>query len=272
MADIKEKINPIADQLNRVKEAGKIFTEAEEKEYLALPDILEALSSVPIGVGIEVPAGYKRCGRCREVKKLYLFNRNSSSKINCSGNCKECQKHAAQQSYDKNKGKRDYKQYYADNQEIKRENGRKYYADHKEAITIKQKSYRGSSKGRKVMHRAHSKRKYMMTKNAGIPWTREMVIDRDKQGNEFPICYLCGEPIVRDSTLHMEHVIPIVLGGKDCFTNVACAHELCNLRKSKDAREITAEQVEGIIVLAEAYIDKHPELFPQFSEDANKTK
>ena len=246
-----------SEQLDRLTEAGLIFSDVEIVAYLAAPD------SIIVAAEIDIPKGYKRCGGCKRIKKLYLFNRNSSAKNNCTGNCKECQKLAAKGSYEKNKGKRDYKAYYQENADKKRESGRAYYDLNKEKILERQKSYRHSSVGRKVMKRSRKKRKFMMDKNAGIPWSRALIIDRDKQGNEFPSCYLCGSPITKDSALHMEHVIPIVLGGKDCFTNVACAHELCNLRKSKDAREITAEQVEGIIDLSERYIETHKEAFPE---------
>jgi 5-methylcytosine-specific restriction endonuclease McrA len=254
------EVDTRAEQLDRLTEAGIISLEKEIVTYLAMADVIITAAEV------DIPVGYKRCGGCKKIKKLYLFNRNSSAKNNCTGNCKDCQKISAKESYEKNKGKRDYKAYYQENSDKKKESGRAYYSENKEKILERQKSYRHSSTGKKVMKMARKRRRFMMDKNAGIPWTRALIIDRDRQGNEFPSCYLCGSAITKDSALHMEHVIPIVLGGKDCFTNVACAHELCNLRKSKDAREITAEQVEGIIDLAERYIESHkpdfPELFP----------
>jgi hypothetical protein len=41
---------------------------------------------------------------------------------------------------------------------------------------------------------------------------------------------------------------------------------LCNLQKSKDAREITVEQVESLIQRSEKYMDEHPEAFKHFFE------
>ena len=114
------------------------------------------------------------------------------------------------------------------------------------------------------MKKSHEKRKYMLAKNAGIPYTLEMLIDRDKQGGDRPICILCGKPIAHDRDIHIEHLLPVVMGGVDDFTNVGCAHSLCNLQKSKDAREITTEQVDDLIARSEAYMDQHPELFSDF--------
>lgn len=246
-------------QKTRLQEAGVTFNAEQLEEYLNAPDV------ITLQEGENVPPGYKLCGKCHECKKYHLFNRNSSSKINCTGNCKACQKATALKSYHKNKKKRNYKEHYAKNREAKQEAGRKYYRENKEKVLAKQKEYRTSAAGKKVMSRAHVKRRILMSQNKGIPYTREMIIDRDTVG-EYPVCCLCGEPITAASGLHMEHLIPIALGGKDCFTNVGCAHEICNLRKTKDAREITVEQVETLLHRAEAYIESHPELFEDGDE------
>jgi hypothetical protein len=255
----------------RLQEAGIFMPQEELAQYFSAPDELPEPKAAK-GAAPEVPLGYKRCGRCHKIKKLYLFNRNSNSKTNCTGNCKECQKVAAQISYDKNKGKRNYKEYYAEHKESKQEQSRQYYQKHKDEISRKQKNYRGSAAGKRVMRRSHAKRKYSLERNSGIPYTRDIVIDRDKQGQEFPICYLCGEPIKVDSDIQLDHVIPVALEGADDFTNIACTHKLCNLRKSKDAREITVEQVEGVMALAEKYIDEHHDLFPQLFEEPASDK
>ena len=254
------------EQLIRLDEAGIIMSEEDKQKYLSAPD------EIKIADNVQIPPGYKKCGHCKTVKKLYLFNRNSQAKNNCTGNCKACQKATSKKSYDKTKDKRDYKRYYEANREKKLEQSRKYYQENKDSVLTKQKKYHSSKKGRKVMKRAHAKRKYLLEKNAGIPWTRDIIIDRDKMTmlngklvkvSEVPICILCSKPIIHDRDIHMEHLLPVVMDGKDCFTNVGCAHQLCNLQKSKDAREITVEQVQDLITRSEAYIDMHPELFDE---------
>lgn len=250
-------------QTERLAEAGVVFNAQEGIKYVNAPDVLELGNDEPI------PAGYKRCGRCKKVKKFYLFNRNSSAKNKCTGNCKDCQRETANKSYQKTKSSRNYKKYYAEHREQKRAHSKAYYEANKEHIKELQAAYRSTKRGKRVMKKAHNKRKKMLTKNAGIPYTREDVIYRDKMDLEFPICYLCGEPITDLSRVHLDHVIPVVLGGKDCFTNIACVHDECNLRKSKDAHEITAEHVETISILAEDYIDAHPEAFPSLFESAD---
>lgn len=250
----------IEEQLERVASAGIEFSEAQAQKYLESPDDLGEVVK-----GAEVPLGYKRCGHCGHAKKFYLFNRNSGSKTNTSGNCKECQKATAAKSYNKTKQNRNYKKYYREHRELKQMHARKYYQEHKEEIREKHKQYLQTRAGKRVMQRAHAKRRKALATNKGIPYTREMVIERDSVfiGFQHPICYLCKEAILDTSGehLHIDHVIPIAEGGLDCFTNVASAHKTCNLTREKDARKLTVEQVEGIFERAKNYIDSHPELF-----------
>lgn len=247
-------------QKQRLEEANVFLAADELAAYYRSPDVLN------LQPGDSVPVGYKRCGHCGLYKKYYLFNRNSSSKINCTGNCKECQKASSHKAYQKAKPKKNYKKYYEEHREEKLARGRAYYAENKDKILAGQKKYHQTKAGKKVMQKSHAKRNKLMKANAGIPWKREWIIDRDKQGGEFPICVLCGKPIKVERDIHMEHLVPVVLGGLDDFTNVGCAHSLCNLQKSKDAREIDVEQVESLMILSEKYMDEHPELFEGFSE------
>jgi 5-methylcytosine-specific restriction endonuclease McrA len=244
----------------RVKLAGIEMNTDQQVEYFALNDDLGEVVK-----GAEVPVGYKRCGRCGHSKKFYMFNKNNGSKTNTSGNCKECQKGSAKQSYGKTKQKRNYKKYYQENKEVKQAHARAYYEKNKDSITEKHKAYLQTKKGKKVMQKAHTKRRKALAANAGVPYTRDLIIERDSvfQGLEHPVCYLCAKPIedISGKGLHMDHVVPVVTGGLDCFTNVASSHADCNLRREKDARELTPTQIKNIADLAAAYIDAHPDKF-----------
>lgn len=247
--------------MERVALAGIAMNEKQKSEYLKMDDDLGEVVK-----GSVVPLGYKRCGKCGHAKKFYLFNKNSASKTNTSGSCKECQKATAKKSYAKTKKRRNYKKYYQENKEMKQAHARKYYQENKERLKEKHKAYLRTKKGQEVMRRAHAKRRKAMAQNRGVPYTRDMVIERDSEflQLEHPVCYLCDEPILeRGKALHIDHVIPIVEGGLDCFTNVACTHATCNLTREKDARELTTEQVTTIKSRAQKYIDAFPELFEE---------
>jgi len=250
----------VEEQIERLKDAGIELVTGAASEYYVSPDDLGEVEK-----GAVLPIGYKRCGKCGVAKKFYLFNKNSSSKTNTSGSCKECQKANAAKSYKKTKQRRNYKKYYQENKELKQAHARRYYQENKEVVTAKHKEYLQTKAGKKVMSRAHAKRHKALAENKGIPYTREMVIHRDGEFNNaaYPVCYLCGNTIddISGRSLHIDHVVPVVQGGLDCFTNVASTHNSCNLTREKDARELTVEQVERVKSLAHAYIDAHPELF-----------
>ena len=250
-------------QKERLELAGIHLTESELTAYLNEPDELGQFVA-----GMTIPSGYKKCGRCQRVLKFYLFNKNSGSKTCTTGNCKECQRASASKSYCKTKKKRNYKKYYQENKEMKQEQARKYYQENKDRLNAKHKEYLSTKKGKKVMQKAHAKRRAAIANNKGIPYTRALVLDRDKRGGEYPICYLCGKPILDTSgaNCHLDHVVSINNGGLDCFTNIAAVHHTCNLTKEKDDRNLTAEQVEGIVKLAEEYMDAHPQEFEDTME------
>ena len=248
--------------LERVALAGIEMPQQQRAAYLNMADDLGAVAKEDAGA---LPEGYKRCGKCGHGKKFFLFNKNSASKTNTSGSCKECQKGNAAKSYKKTKQKRNYKKYYQENKEMKQAHARKYYEENKDTLKVKHKEYLQTKAGKKVMERAHAKRRKALAENKGIPYTRAMVIERDSTfiGSELPICYLCNKEIqdISGAGLHIDHVIPIVEGGLDCFTNVASTHNDCNLRREKDARELTPEQVDTITSRATSFIDANPESF-----------
>lgn len=255
-------VKDVDAMLERLELGGVTMSEEDQKKYVEAEDSLGVFEE-----GMIIAPGYKKCGRCRVIKKFYLFNKNRDSKTNTTGNCKDCQREAAQKSYSKTKHKRDYKKYYAENKERKKMHSKNHYEKNKDEILKKQKAYHASGRGKRVMQKAHAKRRELMKENKGIPYTREMVIDRDKQGKKYPECYICGKSIrEEDSKLHMDHVIPVVIGGMDCFSNVGCAHDNCNLTKKKDGSDVTAEQIQRIRGISEKYIDQHPELFEDCEE------
>lgn len=248
------------EQLARVALASLVMSDSQLSNYLQSADDLGEVEK-----GSEVLAGYKRCGRCGHAKKFYLFNKNNGNKTNTTGNCKDCQRGTAAQSYSKTKSKRNYKAYYRANKELKQAHARKYYLENKDTIKDKHKAYLQTRGGKRVMKKAHTKRRIAMANNKGIPYTRAYVIERDGAflGLEHPVCYLCTQPIMDTSgeSLHLDHVIPVVEKGLDCFSNIACSHKLCNLTREKDARKLTSEQVLLIIERAEDYIDTYPDRF-----------
>lgn len=253
-------------QREHLKIANIEMSDEEIAHYLKYPDEVRLTGTV-------VPKGYKVCTGCGSCKKIALFNKNNMSKDGHTSRCKECQKGSAKKSYAKNKHKKTYLKYYQEHKEQKAAQSRKYYQEHKDELKKKHAAYRNTKQGKTSMQKAHSKRGAAMKVSKGIPYTRELVVDRDRQGGTYPICYLCGKEITTPGALHLDHVIPIVVGGPDCFTNVACVHSTCNLTKSKDAAEISEEHVTKLQQLSDAYMDAHHDKFPSiFGTDEGGTE
>ena len=61
-------------------------------------------------------------------------------------------------------------------------------------------------------------------------WVRERVIERDEM-----VCGLCKEPVETHAGIHIDHIIPVALGGTDDLENLQVAHAHCNLRKGARA-------------------------------------
>lgn len=260
---VQEQQIPQEEVVSRLLSASIRLSEGELEAYMASDDVLDT----PIAKGAPVPLGYKRCGKCEMAKKLFLFNKNAASKTNTSGSCKECQRSAATASYARTKKTRSAKKYYAENRDRKREQAREYYQRNKEHLNAKRKIYGATAKGKKVMQKSHTKRREALLANVGFSYTRAQIIRRDLiLGQGVVECYLCGNAI-EDRTgvgLHLDHMIPVAIEGKDCFTNVASVHAQCNLNRPKDGRDIEGETLKRIELIAKAskkYVELHPEEF-----------
>lgn len=234
----------------RLKLAGVKWCDDEKlvDAYIAAADEL------PGDTDISLHEGYKLCKKCDTVKKVYLFNKDNKNKNGCSGSCKECQRASAKASYKRTKKKRKHKEAYQKNKEYRQQHAREYYKKNKEACDIRHKEYLKTKKGKKVMQKARAKRTDLMNNNKGVEYTRDDVFIRDNG-----ICWICGKPVENNSDYHVEHVVPISMGGADCFTNVAVAHAECNLKKTKDAREFDAYELEEVLKGIEARTIKYLE-------------
>ena len=45
------------------------------------------------------------------------------------------------------------------------------------------------------------------------------------------MCALCGQPISTDDKVHIDHIIPVRLGGTNDTSNLQVVHDICNLTK-----------------------------------------
>lgn len=64
---------------------------------------------------------------------------------------------------------------------------------------------------------------------------RQVVWERDGG-----ICHLCGKPV--EGRWHMDHVVPLALGGAHSYENVAVSHPYCNMSKGIRTRRAASPE------------------------------
>lgn len=263
-----ERLERIEDSLKR---AGLNYLPDAMEYYLSTPDILEQQPSM------YTSSGYSYCRRCSKWKKLYLFYASSRHKSGFSPECKQCRnarKTARYQNADdatKEKIKAQYKKYRKTADQNKKEriqqaiiNGTYVPKEKTEKDLIKEQrrlarnaAYRKTDAWKEVYRRSAQKREELKKANKGIPYTKKLI----KQRDEGHPCILCGKPIEDGDSVQVDHLIPVLIGGADCFSNVSFVHASCNHRKTKTALEITTAQIEELRIRTETFMDNNKELF-----------
>ena len=101
---------------------------------------------------------------------------------------------------------------------------RAYYAKNKEAIVARVSAWRSKNPG---LHRINNQNRRALVKKAGGKISKDVVnklhsLQRGK-------CACCGLPL--GSKYHIDHVLPLSLGGSNSDSNIQLLRASCNLRK-----------------------------------------
>ena len=195
---------------------------------------------------------YKTCSKCGQTKPVNEWGRNKSKKDGLASECKAChakssaewrlanpveQKRRSREQHSKNKdtANANRKKRYLENRELELQARRKWYAENAESSRMASRAWRKNNKEKFAAQsrRSRALRAFVNTES----YTKQDVLDR--WGSD---CHICNKPIDLsaprwtgssgwENGLHLEHVIPIRLGGLDNLSNVKPAHGLCNLKK-----------------------------------------
>ena len=116
-----------------------------------------------------------------------------------------------------------YDRYYENNREKIKDLIKKFKDAHREEINEANKIYKQEHPDRY--------RDYCENRRARI---RDQYVDDIKRIAVFErdngICHICGLVVDKDNW-HLDHVIPIAVGGEHSYVNVAVSHPKCNLQK-----------------------------------------
>lgn len=118
------------------------------------------------------------------------------------------------------------RRYYARNPEKCRAKSRLYYSEFKEKAADSRNKYRARPEYRAIDQNNQIKRRARIASSAGS--LSSGIVEKlilAQKGK----CACCGEILGAD--YHLDHIIPLLLGGKHEDSNIQLLHALCNLQK-----------------------------------------
>jgi len=132
----------------------------------------------------------------------------------------------------KERKKRDYKEYYLKNKEKLSERTLKWRAANKERVKTYTQKYRLTHK---EIQRANNQRRG--SRNG----YREIIINLLKERDGI-ICKLCDKELIFGKE-HIDHIMPLCIGGTHAAENVRLLHDKCNLGRDKKYLDIINKKI-----------------------------
>lgn len=203
-------------------------------------------------VQVQVQVMMKKCNKGSQclsgeaLQSIENFSKRKSSPDGHTYTCKTCEAASARESYHRRKSQKKQQEYYKETREKRLDYHKEHYKKNKDKKLAYDAEYQKSEKGKEVMKKAHEKRRQALKENAGEPYTRWDVVNRDSVDGVL-ICQICMEPIEKLSDLHIDHIIPVIDGGIDELNNVRCTHKTCNLTRPKDGRDLEKGEADAEI-------------------------
>ena len=178
----------------------------------------------------------KYCNGCNRTLPTEKFAKDKRSRDGLQSRCKECGARYYQQNKDRIL-KRRARHYRRNKDRILKQQAR-YYRRNKDRILKQQAKFRKQNKDklrqRWAEYYQRNKDKYLKRnrkrrakKNASVPYRWRKDPKHDKN-----LCYWCGVDLTTGKvTRHIEHIMPLSLGGPDDLRNTTSACQRCNLKK-----------------------------------------
>jgi hypothetical protein len=170
---------------------------------------------------------YKTCNRCGQDKPLADFYKHAEGKLGRRPECKVCFLAIGKARRDANvDAARAYdRERYGRESERRKATARAYYWANREAVAEQKKGYYEANRERFAAWTATNKARRRNVERQH--YTRREIYDRD--GGR---CRLCNIALpYGPNAFHLDHIVPIVLGGPDIPANVQLACQPCNRSK-----------------------------------------
>lgn len=169
----------------------------------------------------------KYCGGCSLTKQLSEFYKSKSKKDGHESRCKECSKKAGKRKYEANKeivNKRSVERQKA-NPEKHREAVEAWRKRNPEKCKEMDKRWRemNPEKVRLKSHKRRADKKKVGGKISSGLSDKLFALQKGK-------CACCGQPL--GDNYHLDHIMPLALGGTNTDDNIQLLRQRCNSQKS----------------------------------------
>lgn len=166
----------------------------------------------------------KQCSKCKEIKPLEYFGKDTRSKSGLRSQCKECEK-----SYEKTR-----------DQNKKRDYFRKYRQEHRD---VEKNRYENWKENNPEKYKAYHTRTKLKNRCKVNKYDKDITLEKlyNRDGGT---CALCGglcdyeDYILKGETFiagnyypSIDHIIPLSRGGSHTWENVQLSHRQCNSKK-----------------------------------------
>jgi 5-methylcytosine-specific restriction endonuclease McrA len=199
----------------------------------------------------------KKCNRGKDcvspngaLQSINNFSKRRASPDGLAYSCKFCERKVALESYHRRKeqGKLEKTE---EQKEMERQYSRDYYKATREDRLKYYQEYRATRRGRQVQREGTRRRAARMKEQKGdAPYQRWEVVKKDTIDGVL-LCGICRKPIERVRDMHLDHIIPIAMGGPDVLDNVRCVHKECNLKRPKGDTGENVERAQSLPLVSE---------------------
>jgi len=193
----------------------------------------------------------QKCNKCGEWKSFEEFPKHKNMKYGIDTTCKECtrervKKHLEENREEKKKYLNNYykenkkdikikqKEYYIKNREAIRKYWKKYYKEHKEEKKEYLRKYYKTPEGQSAHTASRAKRRSKI-KSFNTDITAEFLTNL---WEETHTCEVCGKELIDKKDAHLDHIVPLCIGGEHMGYNVRYICSQCNLKRPKDGSDL----------------------------------
>ncbi len=158
--------------------------------------------------GFDADTLTRECADCGEAKLLREFYKHPGGKYGRLSQCVPCVKS-------------NVSKYHAANRDTRAAFHRAYRAKHEDELREYIREWHVRNPGKSSEYGANRR---ALLEDAFVE-----AVNYESLRESYNDCYLCG--VALSGVVHMDHVVPLVLGGAHCYDNMRPTHMDCNLRK-----------------------------------------